>query len=62
MHDYEAKFLHLVYPGLVLFPKSGNGRPLVLSPKKLSLVWIFDWAVQVDSLVIISQAEGHILL
>ena len=32
MHDYEAKCLHLVYPGLVLFSKFGNGRPLVLSP------------------------------
>ncbi len=33
MHDYEAKSLHFVYPGLVLLPKIGNGRPLVLSPE-----------------------------
>ena len=33
VHDYKAKCLHLVYPGLVLFAEFGNGWPLILTPE-----------------------------
>ena len=52
MHDYEANCLHLVYPGLVLSPRFGNGRPVV---------WILHWTVKVDYVVVKCQSRGNIL-
>lgn len=62
MHDYEAEGLHLVYPCLVLLAEFGNGRPLVLAPEQLSLIWVFHWTVKVDCLMTICHSHCYVLL
>ena len=62
MHDYKAKRLHLVYPGLVLFAEFGNGWPLILTPESLTLVRIIHGAVKVDCFVIVSLPLRNIFL
>lgn len=62
MHDYEAKCLHLVYPGLIFFAEFGNGRPLILAPEQLTLIRIVNRAVEVDCFVIVSLPCSDIFL
>src|SRR6266581_7121921 len=62
MHDYEAKCLHLVYPGLVFFAEFGNGWPLILAPEQLTLIRIVNGAVKVDCFVVVSLPLGNIFL
>ena len=61
MHDYEAKCLHLVYPGLVFFVEFGIGRPLILTPEQSSLIRVLHWTVKVNCFVVIGLFHRYIL-
>lgn len=62
LHDSQPESLHLLDPSLVLLPKCGQVRPLVLSPQWLRLIWPLYRPIEVYSLMVVRLSVGDIFL